>query len=193
MGARVRDVVRDVVAKVAPDEVLLLDQLAPLDEGRVTRLFERRVRDMESHQAPYADPHMDPRTDSHPDPHMGSHTDPHMGSHTDPHMGSFECGHVDVTAPVTPVVWLALDEAARRTTCLAIDGRSRRRTPLLHHLFRRRSQPPPTIRSLTATQLDAVRRLVRDHARSARLGEDAATALADAVTSRLSLELTDAS
>ncbi|MFJ9122444.1 hypothetical protein ACIRJS_00055 [Streptomyces sp. NPDC102340] len=177
MGARVRDVVRDVVAKVAPDEVLLLDQLAPLDEGRVTRLFERRVRDMESHQAPYAD----------------SHTDPHMGSHTDPHMGSLECEHVDVTAPVTPVVWLALDEAARRTTCLAIDGRSRRRTPLLHHLFRRRPQPPPTIRSLTATQLDAVRRLVRDHARSARLGEDAATALADAVTSRLSLELTDAS
>ncbi|WP_327665962.1 hypothetical protein [Streptomyces sp. NBC_00498] len=185
MGARVRDVVRDVVAKVAPDEVLLLDQLAPLDEGRVTRLFERRVRDMESHQSPYADPHMDPRTDS--------HTDPHMGSHTDPHMGSLECGHVDVTAPVTPVVWLALDEAARRTACLVIDGRSRRRTPLLYHLFRRRPQPPPTIRSLTATQLDAVRRLVRDHARSARLGEDAAAALADAVTSRLSLELTDAS
>ncbi|WP_327668138.1 MULTISPECIES: hypothetical protein [unclassified Streptomyces] len=177
MGARVRDVVRDVVAKVAPDEVLLLDQLAPLDEGRVTRLFERRVRDMESHQSPYADPHMDPRTDS----------------HTDPHMGSLECGHVDVTAPVTPVVWLALDEAARRTACLVIDGRSRRRTPLLYHLFRRRPQPPPTIRSLTATQLDAVRRLVRDHARSARLGEDAAAALADAVTSRLSLELTDAS
>ncbi|MCX4832280.1 hypothetical protein OG746_26425 [Streptomyces sp. NBC_01016] len=184
MGAKVRDVVRDVVAEVAPDEVLLLDQLAPLDEGRVTRLFERRVRDMESHPEPYAEPHMDPRADS--------HTDPHMDPHTDPHMGSLECGHVDVTAPVTPVVWLALDEAARRTTCRAIDGRSRRRTPLLHHLFRRRPQAPPTIRSLTATQLDAVRRLVRDHARSARLGEDAAAALADAVTSRLSLELTDA-
>lgn len=135
MGAKVRDVVRDVVAEVAPDEVLLLDQLAPLDEGRVTRLFERRVRDMESHPAPYAEPHVDPRTDS--------HTDLHLDSHTDPHMGSLECGHVDVTAPVTPVVWLALDEAARRTTCRAIDGRSRRRTPLLHHLFRRRRQPLP--------------------------------------------------
>lgn len=89
------------------------------------------------------------------------------------------------------MVWLALDEAARRTTCRAADRRSRRRTPL-HHLFRRRPEPPPEIRSLTTPQLDAVRCLVRDHARSARLGEDAAAALADAVTSRLSLELTDA-
>ncbi|MHC5260095.1 hypothetical protein ACYSUO_19640 [Streptomyces sp. UC4497] len=153
MSARVRDVVRDVVAEVAPDEVLLLDRLAPLDEGRVTRLFEQGIR---------------------------------------AHQGPLECDHVDVTAPVTPVVWLALDEAARRTTCRAAARRSRRRTPLLHHLFRRRPQPPPEIRPLTTPQLDAVRCLVRDHARSAHLGEDAATALADAVTSRLSLVLTDA-
>ncbi|MGD6740213.1 hypothetical protein ACOKM3_00065 [Streptomyces sp. BH106] len=149
MSARVRDVVRDVVAEVAPDEVLLLDRLAPLDEGRVTRLFERGVR---------------------------------------AHQDLLDCDHVDVTAPVTPVVWLALDEAARRTACRAAD----RRTPLLHHLFRRTPRPPPAIRSLTASQLDAVRHLVRDRARSARLGEDAAATLADAVTCRLSLELTDA-
>ncbi|MFF3492867.1 hypothetical protein ACFYWS_16080 [Streptomyces sp. NPDC002795] len=151
MSARVRDVVRDVVAEVAPDEVLLLDQLARLDDARVTRLFERRVRD------------------------------------TEPHTGPLECGPVDVTAPVTPVVWLALDEAARRTTCRTAD----RRKLLPHHLFRRTPRPPPAIRPLTSAQLDAVRHLVRDHARSARLGEDAATALADAVTSRLALELTD--
>ncbi|MER5438187.1 hypothetical protein [Streptomyces sp. NPDC002790] len=166
MCARVRDVVRDVVAEVAPDEVLLLDRLARLDEGSVTRLFERRVQDMDT------------------DPHLEPDRGPHADRHTDP----LECGHVDVTAPVTPIVWLALDEAARRTTCRT----DKRRTPLLHHLLRRRPQPPPAIHPLTAAQLDAVRHLVRDHVRSARLGEDAATALADAVASRLALELTDA-
>ncbi|MEB8342104.1 hypothetical protein [Streptomyces endophyticus] len=153
MSARVRDVVRDVVAEVAPDEVLLLDKLANLDEGRVTRLFARTVEDGE----PY------------------------------------ECGHVDVTAPVTPVVWLALDEAARSTTCRTADRRTARRKPLLRHLFRRPARPAPELRCLSAAQLDAVRHLVHAHAHSARLGEDAAQALADSVVSRLALELTDAS
>ncbi|MFI5662930.1 hypothetical protein [Streptomyces sp. NPDC051684] len=152
MGTRVRDVVRDVVAEVAPDEVLLLDKLANLDEGRLTRLFSRSVED------------------------------------TQP----LECGHVDVTAPVTPVLWLALDEAARSTTCPTDDCRPARRRPLLHQLFRRSPQPPPELRCLSAAQLDAVRHLVRAHAHAARLGEDAARALADSVVSRLMLELTDA-
>ncbi|MFD7295256.1 hypothetical protein ACFV9W_18400 [Streptomyces sp. NPDC059897] len=147
MSARVRDVVRDVVAEVAPDEVLLLDRLANLDEGRVTRLFARSVEDSEP----------------------------------------IECGHVDVTAPVTPVLWLALDEAARGTTCKAA-----RRKPLVYHLFRRPPQPPPELRCRTAAQLDAVRHLVHAHAHAARLGEDAAQALADSVAARLALELTDA-
>lgn len=144
MGARVRDVVRDVVAEVAPDEVLLLDKLANLDEGRVTRLFERSVED----GAP------------------------------------LECGHVDVTAPVTPVVWRALDEAARGTFAC--------RKSLLSRLFRRPPQAPPELRCHSADQLDAVRDLVHAHAHAARLGEDAAQALADSVASRLALELTDA-
>ncbi|WP_425841012.1 hypothetical protein [Streptomyces fractus] len=178
MSAKVRDVVRDVVAEVAPDEVLLLDQLTRLDEGRVTRLFQRRVRDTQPHAERPTKPPMAPP--------IGPPMEPYRGPHTEPHTEPLECGYVDVTAPVTPVVWLALDEAARRTT-----RRSRDRTPLARRLFRRRPQPPPAIRSLTATQLDAVRHLVRAHARSARLGEDAATALADAVASRLALELTD--
>ncbi|MGW2339626.1 hypothetical protein [Streptomyces sp. NPDC001661] len=144
MGARVRDVVRDVVAEVAPDEVLLLDRLANLDEGRVTRLFERSV----DGGAP------------------------------------LECGQVDVTAPVTPVVWLALDEAAR--------GATARRKPRLSQLLRRPPQAPPELRCHCAAQLDAVRDLVRAHAHAARLGEDAAKALADSVASRLALESTDA-
>ncbi|MGD6748547.1 hypothetical protein [Streptomyces sp. BH105] len=152
MSARVRDVVRDVVAEVAPDEVLLLDKLANLDEGRLTRLFARSLEDAEP----------------------------------------LECGHVDVTAPVTPVVWLALDEAARSAACRAADGRAARHKPLLRHLFRRPPETPPELRCLSATQLDAVRHLVRVHAHAARLGEDAATALADSVAARLALELTDA-
>lgn len=143
MGARVRDVVRDVVAEVAPDEVLLLDKLANLDDERLTRLFAAHLRNTDHDHV-----------------------------------------EVDVTAAVTPVVWTAVDEAARgaggggRTVLDRLLGRPR---------------PAPVIHPRSTAQLEAVRHLVRDRARAARLGEDAATALAEAVTARLALELTKAS
>ncbi|WP_306321923.1 MULTISPECIES: hypothetical protein [unclassified Streptomyces] len=145
MNTKVRDVVRDVVAEVAPDEVLLLDSLAGLDDRRLTRLFAQRVRDEEPRGRDY----------------------------------------VDVSAMVTPVVWMAVDEAARRTTDRTVDRFTPRRTPLLHHLFRRRPPSPSSIQSLTPAQLNSVRHLVRDHARAARLGDTAAEEVARAVVCRL--------
>ncbi|MGP3769187.1 hypothetical protein ACTWJ8_00025 [Streptomyces sp. SDT5-1] len=144
MGARVRDVVRDVVAEVAPEEVLLLDKLTNLDDERLTRLFASHLQNME------------------PD---------------------HDVVGVDVTAAVTPVVWTAVDEAARGANA---GGRT-----MVDRLLGR-PRPAPVIRPRSTAHLESVRHLVRERARAARLGEDAATALAEAVAARLALELTDA-
>ncbi|MHB9756421.1 hypothetical protein ACYBSK_18750 [Streptomyces sp. BYX5S] len=151
MSARVRDVVRDVIVDVAPDEVLPLDRLAALDETQVTRLFARRADGGDG--------------------------------------GPRRPGDVDVTGPLTPVVWTAVTEAVG-SAGPASPRRARRPAPFVRLLapFRRPPRPPAYVPPLCAEQLDVVGERVRERVRQARLGEDAAATVAAAVVSRLALE-----
>ncbi|MCX4458722.1 hypothetical protein OOK58_43210 [Streptomyces sp. NBC_01728] len=148
MSATVREVVRGVVAEVAPHEVQVLDRLSSLDDESVTRLFSRRKRRGEP-----------------------------LGF-----------GIAEVAALVTPVVWLVVDELARRGVEAAVDGTARPARSIWRWLLRRPPELPGTIPPLTPEQLGAVRQRVLERAGEAGLSGPAAEALADAVFYRLSRE-----
>ncbi|MFI7692693.1 hypothetical protein ACIBQ6_26725 [Nonomuraea sp. NPDC049655] len=143
---RVRDVVRDVVAATAPEELLLVDGLAGLDDDVVIRRLGRR----------------------------GARREP-LG---------FGLG--EIAALVTPVVWLMVDEAARRVGTAAVDGAAARTKAVLRKVFRRRAAAV-FVPDLTRDELAEIHRRVRETAVEHGLGDSRARLIADAVVGRLAL------
>ncbi|MFJ2213100.1 hypothetical protein ACIQVO_26785 [Streptomyces sp. NPDC101062] len=95
-------------------------------------------------------------------------------------------GMGEIAVLITPVVWLTLDQAARRFADSAVDVTSRQSTALLRRLFRR-SRPPVTVPPLTREQLAEVRRLVLESAAQRGLPAQRASEVADSVVARLVL------
>lgn len=97
-------------------------------------------------------------------------------------------GVTEVAALVTPVVWLVVDEVARRGVGRAADGMFARLASALRRLFGRKGSTPPR-RSvplpLTPEQLEAVHARVLERAGAMDIDEGTAQILADAVVSRL--------
>ncbi|GAB7029294.1 hypothetical protein AB0G35_33045 [Streptomyces sp. NPDC021749] len=95
-------------------------------------------------------------------------------------------GVQEVTALVTPVVWLALDEAVRRAAGAAVENVGRRSKAWLRRVARRpaavRVVPP-----LTAEQLESVRQRILELGAESGLPAATATALAERVVARLVL------
>ncbi|MFJ9033174.1 hypothetical protein ACIRQP_32590 [Streptomyces sp. NPDC102274] len=151
-GCRVRDLVREVIADLAPDELPLLDGLFNLDDATAIRRLTGR----------------------------GQRREP-LG---------FGMGEIAVL--ITPVVWLTLDQAARRIADAALDSASRESTALLRRLFRRR-QAPVTMPPLTREQLVEVRRLVLETAERRGLPAERASEVADGVVAGLALAEPDTS
>lgn len=145
-GSRVRDVVREVVAELAPDELLVVDGLFRLGDAKAVRRLRGRGRRREP-----------------------------LG---------FGVG--DVVVLVTPVVWLALNQAAQRVADVAVDGAAKGMRDLLRRLFRR-WRAPVTVPPLTPGQLGEVRRLVLQNARQHGMSERRAAEIANEVVTRLVL------
>ncbi|MEV6040775.1 hypothetical protein AB0L65_57385 [Nonomuraea sp. NPDC052116] len=141
-----RDVVRDVVAEIAPQELLLVDGLARLDDDAVIQRLGRR----------------------------GSRREP-LG---------FGLG--EIAALVTPVVWLMVDEAARRVGNVAVDGAAARTRAVLRKIFRR-SAAAVFVPDLTREELAEVHQRVVETAVEHGLGDSRARLIADAVVGRLAL------
>ncbi|MGV9245423.1 hypothetical protein [Streptomyces sp. NPDC003710] len=141
-----RDLVREIVADVAPEELPLVEGLRQSDDESVVRRLSGRNRSREP-----------------------------LGFGLD-----------EVTALVFPVVWLALDEAARKGVDAAVGSAGRGSRTLLRRLLRR---PPAAgvMPALTAEQLDAVQRRVQELAASSGMEEGAAVVLAERVVARLAL------
>lgn len=146
----VRDVVRDVLAETAPEEVPLYEALnSRFDDDRVVRLLSRRTRRREP-----------------------------LGF-----------GLNDLVPLAMPVVWLALDEVARRGVEAAADSVTSRLRAGIRRIFRRTRAAPRTVPALTREQIAAVRQRVLEKADEAGIRGERAVALADGVIARLVLEL----
>ncbi|WP_371495522.1 hypothetical protein OG871_08350 [Kitasatospora sp. NBC_00374] len=101
-------------------------------------------------------------------------------------------GLTEVAAVVTPVVWIAVDEAFRgmvgataNSAVRRVAGGVRRRW---RRVLRRGPEAPPAMPVLTREQLAAVHRRVSEGAARAGLDEPAALALANCVVARLVLD-----
>ncbi|MFB7763320.1 hypothetical protein [Streptomyces xiamenensis] len=147
-GVRVRDVVRDVVTEVAPEELPLLAGLAGLDDATAVQRLGGELR--------------------RPEP---------LG---------FGLG--EVAALVTPVVWLAVDQAAQQIVGTWVQNRVARTGNALRRVFRRSAPPPVVIPALTREQLALVRRSVLTMAEQRGLEPERAAVIADAVVTRLVLD-----
>ncbi|MFF8477148.1 hypothetical protein [Streptomyces sp. NPDC015414] len=145
-GRPVRDLVREVVVELAPDELPLLEGLLALDDAAAVRRLEGR----------------------------GQRREP-LG---------FGMGEIAVL--VTPVVWLALDQAARRIGDIAMQRASRESAGVLRRLLNR-SRPPVVVPPLTRAQLAEVRRLVLETAEQRGLAATQASEVANAVVAGLVL------
>ncbi|MFJ9678034.1 hypothetical protein ACIRP2_08260 [Streptomyces sp. NPDC101194] len=145
-GRPVRDLVREVVTKLATDELPLLEGLLELDDATAVR-----------------------RLNGH-----GQRREP-LG---------FGVGEIAVL--VTPVAWLALDQAARRIGDIAMERASRESVGALRRLFRR-SRPPVMVPPLTREQLAEVKRLVLETAEQRGLAAAQASEVANAVVAGLIL------
>ncbi|WP_063838211.1 hypothetical protein [Saccharothrix sp. ST-888] len=141
-----RDLVREIVADVAPEELPLVEGLCQSDDESVVRRLSGRNRSREP-----------------------------LGFGLD-----------EVTALVSPVVWLALDEAVRKSVGAAVGSAGRGSRTLLRRILRK---PPPArvMPALTAEQLDAVQRRVQELAANSGMEEVAAVVLAERVVARLAL------
>lgn len=144
--AKVRDVVREVVAEHAAHELPLVDGLRELDDGRVIRIL--------AGHGPRREP---------------------LGF-----------GFAEVAALVTPVVWLVLDQAARRGVDAAADGLLEKGRTLLRRALRREEVPQPReLPELDRDQLTLVRTSILERAAGQGIGSRQAEALADGVVARL--------
>jgi hypothetical protein len=92
----------------------------------------------------------------------------------------------EVVALVTPVVWLALDQTAKKLAESAADGAAEGGRALLRKALRRRTEPA-VIPPLTPGQLAGVRERVLETASHRGLTAEHAEAIADAVVARLAL------
>ncbi|MEU9114971.1 hypothetical protein AB0D04_25085 [Streptomyces sp. NPDC048483] len=147
MSVDVRDVVSDVVAQQAPEELPLVDGLARLDHDEAVRLLKRR------------------------------NTSAPLGF-----------GLSEIAAVITPVVWIAVDEACRASVGRLMGRVTPRLAALGRRMLRRPPAPSPEVPALTAEQLNSVHRRVCEGAARAGLEGAAVEALADCVVARLALE-----
>lgn len=137
---------RDVVARIAPDELVIVEGLARLPQDTVVQRLSR----------------------------TGRRQDP-LG---------FGIG--DVATLVTPVVWLMVNEAAKQAATSAVDSSTKATRTLLRRVLRRHPAPV-VVPVLTRAQLEQVRSRVLETATQRGLGRERATAIADAVVTRLVL------
>lgn len=144
---RVRDLVRDVVTEVAPEELPLLAGLARFDDATAVQRLGGGVRRREP-----------------------------LG---------FGLG--EVAALVTPVVWLAVDQATQKIVGTWVENRVARTGTALRRIFRRSATEPVVIPPLTREQLALVRRSVLTMAAQRGLEPERAVVIADAVVTRLVL------
>ncbi|WP_194833392.1 hypothetical protein [Nocardia sp. XZ_19_369] len=148
----VRDVVRDVIAEVASEELSLVDRLRQLDDEHVVRLLSRRRhgRDL-------------------------------LGFGID-----------DMVVLASPVVWVAVNEAAKRFTNDAITGGGKAARFGLRTVFRR-TGAESTVPPLTREQIAEIRTQIVDSAVRSGMADDRAQVIADSVAGRLLLSVsTDA-
>ncbi|WP_405982898.1 hypothetical protein [Streptomyces sp. NBC_00158] len=145
---RVRDLVRDVVTEVAPEELPLLAGLAGFDDATAVQRLGGGVRRREP-----------------------------LG---------FGLG--EVAALVTPVVWLAVDQATQQIVGTWVEKRIAWTGTVLRRIFRRSATEPVVILPLTREQLALVRRSVLTMAAQRGLEPARAAVIADAVVTRLVLD-----
>jgi hypothetical protein len=98
--------------------------------------------------------------------------------------GPLGFGLPEAVALVTPVVWLVLDEVAKKAGEDAAEGSVSRLRRLVRRVLRRK-QPRRSIPRLTPEQLSLVHAHTRERGVAAHLDEETAHSLADAVVSRL--------
>ncbi|MER6347700.1 hypothetical protein ACWC10_17015 [Streptomyces sp. NPDC001595] len=98
----------------------------------------------------------------------------------------------EVAALVTPVVWLAVDQAAQRIVGTWVDNGITRTGTALRRLFRRPASEPVVIPPLTRAQLVLVRDSVLTVAAQRGLEPERSAVIADAVVARLVLIETEA-
>lgn len=138
-------IVHGVVAKLAPEELSMVDSLRGLDDEVALKRLTGRPRRGEP---------------------LG------FG--------------VEVTAALlTPVLWIAVDEAVRRVVSAA--GRETRTRLVRRWPFGRRDPVPVSVPSLTREQLETVEQAVLAAAQQARLSSERGERIADAVVRRLAL------
>ncbi|HWM40321.1 MAG TPA: hypothetical protein VNS49_24775 [Streptomyces sp.] len=95
-------------------------------------------------------------------------------------------GFAEAAALVTPVVWLVLDQAARRGVDAAADGLLEKGRTLLRRALRREEVPQPReLPELDRDQLTLVRTSILERAAGQGIGTRQAEALADGVVARL--------
>jgi hypothetical protein len=93
----------------------------------------------------------------------------------------------EVAALVTPVVWLAVDQATQQIVGTWVQNRIARTGIALRRVFRRSAPQPVVIPALTREQLALVRRSVLTMAAHRGLEPERAAVIADAVVTRLVL------
>ncbi|MGW1466696.1 hypothetical protein ACWCPT_20395 [Streptomyces sp. NPDC002308] len=144
------DIVSAVVARIAPEELPMVDALHGLDDAAVLKRLTERPR-----------------------------RDEPLG------FGLEVAG-----ALLTPVLWIAVDEAVRRVTSAA-EQETRTRLVRRWPFSRRRDPEPVAAPALTRGQLETVEQAVLAAARQARLSSERGERIADAVVRRLVLAQPD--
>ncbi|MEN2423877.1 hypothetical protein AABB02_37945 [Streptomyces rimosus] len=97
-------------------------------------------------------------------------------------------GYAELTALVTPVVWLVLDQAARRTVDAAMESVTARGRAGMRRLFRRTrtpAAPDRVLAGLDPAELALVRRHILERAAERGIDPREAEALADGVVARI--------
>ncbi|MFH8411361.1 hypothetical protein ACH4FX_42390 [Streptomyces sp. NPDC018019] len=95
-------------------------------------------------------------------------------------------GYAELAALVTPVVWLVLDQAARRTVDAAMESVTARGRAGVRRLLRRApAAPDRALTGLGPAELALVRRHILERAAERGIGRREAEALADSVVARI--------
>lgn len=141
----IRDLVREVVAECAPQELPLVDSLRTLDDDEVIRTLTWRGQGREP-----------------------------LGF-----------GYAELTALVTPVVWVVLDQVSRRTIDVATDSVITQSRARLRRLMRRRTVPNQVLPVFTPAELTVLRAHILENAAGRGIALQDAEALADSVLARI--------